>query len=333
MKLSIKNLKPAQAKKFQNYFIRIVATLIIVVIISCSMTIDSVDQPSSITGGQTLNATLHAKVKVDAAQTSKLMIAILVPKMWNARQKATLSFTSETTTGLQKMTVIPVGTPAPQAQGLDWPAKIAAQFAGGGNLINDWEWVAYYSDADYNVVNGPEFKVTVNVSIPTTTDNISFKMGYVIANSTDGLSGSDRYGSAFPGCLRVNGTGDLVDFCNPQLSAIEPRTSLDNDIITINFDAGVTDNDLQNVNDIYLCATGITTTGERLDVCGVSAKTKLVPLGARRFRIDCWPREFFAVPAGKTLQRLEYFFTNASSTIKVGYGGLSDPFLYTFNCN
>ncbi|PZR29996.1 MAG: hypothetical protein DI535_00400 [Citrobacter freundii] len=333
MKLSIKNLKPEQAKKFQNYFIRIVATLIVVVIISCSMTIDSVDQPSSINGGETLNATLHLKIKADAAQTSKLMIAILVPKMWNARQKATLTFTSDKTTGVQKMTAIPVGTPAPQAQGLDWPAKIAAQIGSGGNLINDWEWVAYYSDADYSVANEPEFKATVNVSIPTTTDNISFKMGYVVANSSDGLSGSDRYGSFFPGCLRVNGTGDLIDFCNPQLSSVEPRTALDNDIITLNFDGGVTSNALENAADIYLCAKAITTTGETLDACAATSKTKLTALGARRFRIDLWPREFFTVPAGKTLLRLEYFFTNADGSIKVGYGGLFDPFLYTFNCN
>jgi hypothetical protein len=333
MKFSINNLKPEQARKFQNYFIRIVATLIVVVIISCSMTIDSVDQPTSINGGETLNVTLHLKIKADASQTSKLMIAILVPKMWNARQKATLTFTSEKTTGVQKMTVIPVGTPAPQAQGLDWPAKIAAQIGSGGNLINDWEWVAFYSDADYSVANEPEFKATVNVSIPTTTDNISFKTGYVVANSSDGLSGSDRYSSSFPGCLRVLGTGDLIDFCNPQLSSVEPRTALDNDIITLNFDGGVTSNPLENVSDIYLCAKAITTTGETLDACAATVKTKLTPLGARRFRIDLWPRDFFAVPAGKTLLRLEYFFTNADGSISVGYGGLSDPFLYTFNCN
>lgn len=333
MKFSIKNLRPEQAKKFQNYFIRIVATLIVVVIISCSMTIDSVDQPSSINGGETLNVTLHLKIKADAAQTSKLMIAILVPKMWNARQKASLTFTSDKTTGVQKMTVIPVGTPAPQAQGLDWPAKIAAQIGNGGNLINDWEWVAFYSDVDYSVANEPEFKATVNVSIPTTTDNISFKMGYVVANSSDGLSGSDRYGSYFPDCLTVNGTGDLIDFCNPQLSSVEPRTALDNDIITLNFDGGVISNPLENETNIYLCATAVTTTGETLEVCEQTTKTKLTALGARRFRIDLWPREFFAVPAGKTLKRLEYFFTNADGTKKIGYGGLSDPFLYTFNCN
>lgn len=332
MRSSIKNLKPEQIKKFRNYLIGIMAALVVIVIVSCSMTIESVDQPSTINGGETLQATLRVKITTNQSQTSKFMIAILVPKMWNARQKATLTFTSDITSGPQKMTAIPVGTPAPQAQGLDWPAKLAATIGNGGNLINDWEWVAYYSDADYTIAGNVEVWATVSVSIPTTADNISFKMGYAAANSTDGLSGTDRYGSFFPGCLRVNGTGDLIDFCNPQLSAVEPRTSLDNDIITINFDGGVTANPLDNASEVYLCASGITKDGETLDACAANAKTKLVTLGAGRFRIDLWPREFFAVPAGKTLERLEYFFTNADGSIKVGYGGGTSPFIYTFNC-
>jgi hypothetical protein len=307
-------------------------TLLFVFILGCSMTIESVIQPSTINGGETLLATLNVKVTTNQEQTSKFMVAILVPKMWNARQKATLTFTSDISSGPQKMTAIPVGTPAPQAQGLDWPTKLASTIGNGGNLINDWEWVAYYSDADYTVAGNVEIDAVVSVSIPTTEDNISFKMGYVVANSTDGLSGTDRYGSYFTGCLRVNGTGDLIDFCNPQLSAIEPRTSLDNDIITINFDGGVVANPLGNSNEIYLCASGITDDGEILNACASSEKTKLVSLGASRFRLDCWPREFFAVPAGKTLQRLEYFFTNADGTVKVGYGGGDSPFIYTFNC-
>lgn len=332
MRFSIKNLKPAQAKKFQNYFIRIVATLIVIVIVSCSMTIDSVTQPSEINGGETLQATLKVKITTNTDQTSKLMIAILVPKMWNARQKATLTFVSDITSGVQKMTAVPVGTPAPQGGGLDWPGKLASTIGNGGNLVNDWEWIAYYSDKDYTLGGNVEVGATVSVSIPTTTDNISFKMGYVVANSTDGLSATDRYGSFFPGCLRVNGSGDLIDFCNPQLSAVEPRTALDNDIITINFDAGVTANPLENATDVYLCASGITADGQKLDACAADAKTKLVALGAGRFRIDCWPRDFFTVPAGKTLERLEYFFTNADGSIKIGYGGGPDPFIFTFTC-
>lgn len=333
MKSIIMKLTPGQLRKIQNYFIRIVATVVVAVIISCSMTIDAVEQPSEINGGEVLHATLTANVTTNTDQTSKLMIAILVPKIWNARQKATVTFTSEVSSGIQQMTVIPAGAPAPNGQGLDWPSYLASKIGNGGNLINDWEWVAFYSNSDYTLPGNADVDVEVYVSIPTTEDNISFKMGYAIANSSDGLSESDRYGSFFPGCLRVNGNGDLIDFCNPQLASVEPRTATDNDIITITFDSGVSANDLENSTDVYLCATGVTTTGERLEVCLANDQSKLVSLGAGRFRIDCWPREYFSVPEGKTLSRLEYYFTDASGSIKVGYGGGLDPFLFTFTCN
>ena len=332
MNFKIPTISRERAKKIQNYTIRIVATLLVIIIISCSMTIESVNQPSSINGGETLQATLNVKITTNTSQTSKLMIAILVPKMWNARQRATLTFVSDITSGPQRMTAIPVGTPAPNAQGLDWPAKLAAQIGSGGNLINDWEWVAYYSDADYTLGGNVEVGATVSVSIPTTEDNISFKMGYVVANSTDGLSESDRYGSFFPGCLRVDGPGDLIDFCNPQLAAIDPRSALDNDIITINFDAGVSANALENETDIYFCGKGVTSTGASFELCEATAKTKLTSLGARRFRLDMWPRDFLGVPAGTTLERLEYYFTNADGSVKVGYGGGTAPFIFTFIC-
>lgn len=325
-------MKLIKSKKFRNYFIRIVATAVVIIIISCSMTIDSIVQANSINAGDPLNATLNVRVATNQSQTSRLMIAILVPKVWNARAKATLTFVSDVSTGVQQMTPIAPGVPAPNGNGLDWSTNLATKIGNGGNLINDWEWIAYYSNAAYSLGGNVTVKATVSVSIPTTADNISFKMGYAVANSTDGLSGSDYYGSFFPGCLRVNGSGDLIDFCNPQLSAVEPRIALDNDIITLGFDAGVTSTPLDNNNDIYLCATGITTTGQRISVCTAGAASKTTALGAGRFRIDMWPRQYFSLTDAQKLSKIEYYFTNASGAIKIGYGGGTDPFQFTFSC-
>ncbi len=325
----MKNLTP---KKIANYVVRAIATLVVIVIISCSMTIESVVQPMTVNGGEILPVTLNVKVETNEGQTSKFMVAILVPKMWNAAQKATVTFTSDITNGPQAMTAIPDGTAAPKGNGLNWPNLLAQKIGNGGNLINDWEWVAYYSNADLSVGGNVTVRATVSIKIPVSNDNLSFKMGYVVANSTDGLSGTDRYGTFFPGCVTVNGDGDMIDFCNPQLAGVEPRTSTDNDIITINFDAGVAANPLQNANAVYLCATGITTTGDRLEACRQVDASKLTPLGAGRWRIDIWPRSFFSVSDSQQLTRIEYFFTDADGVTKVGYGGGSDPFLYTFNC-
>ncbi|RYY59865.1 MAG: DUF4961 domain-containing protein [Chitinophagaceae bacterium] len=327
-------MKLLKSKKLRNYFLRFLATAVVVIIISCSMTIDHVDQPSSITAGDPLEVTLTVTVKSNKGQSSRLMIAFLAPKAWNARANAKVTFTSTKSTGTQQMTAIAPGTPCPNAGGLDWAGALTAKVGNGGNLINDWEWVAYYSNSSYSLNDNDEATAWVNISIPTTLDNISFKMAYAVANSTDGL-GSDPqyYGSSSSGlCLEVKGDGDLIDFCNPQLSGVEPRIALDNDIITIGFDAGVSDNPLKDVTELYFCATGITDTGERIEKCTPSPTSKAVSLGAGRFRLDLWPRKYFGITETQKLARLEYFFTNADGSIRVGYGGLSDPFLFTFSC-
>ncbi len=325
-------MKLYKFKKIQNYLVKILATAIVILIISCSMTIDSIVQPSSINGGATLPVTLNVTVTTNQSQTSKFVVAVLVPKLWNVSANTSITFTSDITTGAQPMTVVPAGTPAPNGNGLDWPNYLASKIGNGGNLISDWEWVAFYSNAAFTVGGNVTVHATVSIRMPVSKDNVSFKLGYVVANSTDGLSASDRYGSFFPGCFSVNGTGDLIDFCNPQLATIEPRTSQDNDIITISFDAGVAANSLATATDIYLCATAVTTTGTRIDVCKPSAATKLVSLGAGRWRTDVWPRKLFSLTENQHLDHLEYFFTDAAGNSKVGYGGGVSAFTYTFKC-
>ncbi|NTS42596.1 DUF4961 domain-containing protein [Flavisolibacter sp. BT320] len=310
----------------------VAAFFILAFFISCSMTIDTIEQPMSVKGGEILPVTLNVTIETNEAQTSKFMVAVLVPKVWNARRNTTVTFTSDITSGDQRMSVIPEGTPEPKGSGMDWPTLISTKVGNGGNLINDYEWVAFFSDAAYRVEGNKTVKVQVKIRTRVSDDNLSFKLGYCVANSTDGLSGTDRYGTYFTSCFRVEGSGDLIDFCNPQLASIEPRTSLDNDIITLNFDSKVSDNLLSDVTDIYLCATGITTAGERIDVCLQNAQSKMNPAGVGRFQKDIWPRQFFSLKPAQTLRSLEYYFTDATGTKKVGYGGGADPFPFTFKC-
>ncbi|ANI89643.1 hypothetical protein A9P82_10300 [Arachidicoccus ginsenosidimutans] len=311
-----------------------VGVVIALVVVACSITIDSIDQPDSVNGGETLQSTLHVTISTNAEEdNSKLMVAVLVPKVWNVASNASISFTSSITDGEQKMSVIPAGTAAPQGNGLDWPTLISNKIGHGGNLLPGWEWVAFYSNNAYNVGGNVNVSVTVNIKIKTSQDNISFKLGYVVAESVDGLSDPQYYNAAFPGCFRVFGTGDLIDFCNPQLSTVDPLNSLDNDIVTLSFDGGIIDNALANESNIFLCAKGITTDGDTLEVCRQDSTTKLVADGIKKWRIDIWPRGLFNLSADKQLASLQYYFTDASGNVKVGStGDDSTPFTYTFKC-
>ncbi|RYZ62959.1 MAG: DUF4961 domain-containing protein [Chitinophagaceae bacterium] len=310
----------------------ITAFFFIAFFISCTMTIDTVEQPMMVKGGDILPVTLKVTITTNEARTAKFMVGLLVPKAWNVQKNTTVTFTSTITSGDQPMSVIPAGTPAPNGNGLDWPGLLAAKVGNGGNLINDYEWVAFYSDAAYTVAGNATVRVEVKIRTKVSNDNIAFKLGYCVAQSVDGLNGADYYGTHFTSCFRVEGDGDLVDFCNPQLATIEPRNALDNDIITLNFDSKVSDNALSNTSDVYLCATGITTDGERITTCVQNEQSKLKAMGLGRYQKDIWPRQFFSLKPNQILRSIEYYFTDGSGAIKVGYGGGADPFPFTFKC-
>ena len=319
-------------KKNKKHWWKVVAAIVVIVVASCSTTIDSIVQPSSVNGGETLPVTLNVKIETNTGQTSKLMVAMLVPKVWKASFNTSMTFTSSITTGTQTMTLIPAGTPAPQGNGLDWPTLLNTKIGNGGNLLSDYEWIAYYSDQAYTLDGNVTVYVTVNIQTKVSDNNLSFKLGYVVANSTDGLSGTDRYGTYFPGCFQVNGSGDLIDFCNPQLSTVDPRTAYDNDIITINFDGGVVSTGLDNATKIYLCATGTLTDGSTITKCVQDTTSALTQTGIGKWRIDLWPRTFFGLTGNQHLTKMEYFFTDATGNVKVGYGGGEDAFKFTFSC-
>ncbi|HEY1200524.1 MAG TPA: DUF4961 domain-containing protein [Niastella sp.] len=311
---------------------KIVGALLLLIIASCSITINNVAMPSSVNGGEILPVTLNVTIETNDNQTSNFMVAVLVPKVWKVAQNATITFTSDITSGDQGMSVIPAGSPAPQGGGLDWPTLLANKIGNGGNLLPDYEWVAFYSNTSYSVVANATIHATVSIKIKTSTDNLLFKPGFCVANSTDGLSSSDRYAASFANCFRVNGQGDLIDFCNPQISTVDPRNSLDNDIITVTFDGGVQSTALDNAQQVYLCIAGITATGDSLVVCTQTDGTKMTALGLNKWQKDIWPHKLFNLTNNQHLTGLRYYFTDGAGANKVGYAGGATPFTFTFKC-
>ena len=79
-------------------------------------------------------------------------------------------------------------------------------------------------------------------------------------------------------------------------------------------------------------AKGYLSNGDSIEVCDHSDAMKLESLGLSRWRKDIWPRQLFKLTDEQHLTRLSYFFTDATGSTKVSYGGGSDPFTYTFKC-
>ncbi len=334
------NIKLRGGKSAWNWIWKITGTLIVLVIFACSITINNVTQPASIPGASTLTSTITATIgQVNATQTSALVVGILVPTQWNAANNTTVSFTSTATTGIQPMNLIPTGTPAPTGGGLSWQTDMLNTIGSAGNLINEYEYICFESPQQYTVNNGNNIDVVVTVNIKVSQTNMLFNMAYVVCESTDGLnstansqSPSTYYGTFFPPSLRVTGPGTLLDFIDPQLSVITPGFATDNDIITLPFNSTAVHNSLTNASQVFLCATGYTTTGDSIKVCQQTNASQLQSLGGGNFQKSIWPRGLFGLSASQSLDSIEYVFTDATGSVIVGFNGTSTPFSYTFGC-
>lgn len=323
-----------------RYLYLVLAVAVVVFLTQCGLTAFVIEMPNSGNANQVTTFLLHGGTEsridnnsADPSYSTRLLIGIMVPKSWAARQNAVVSFTSPK--GNETMTLIPNSEIEP-VSGLNWHDAAKKRFGIGPNLVDDFEWLVYRSNRVYTFVNNEDIKIDVKVDCKLGAENMLVKLGFFMGSSRENLrpEDTDYTKFAFTNQFEVkNGTGDLIDFVNPQLSKIEPVKSLDNDIITLTFDAGVTNTSLSNTNDLYLCAKAYSQTNALVgEVCEQTAKTKLSSLGGKRFRIDLWPKGFFNVPAGTTISRIEYYYTDATGNLKVGYGNTAEPFKFSFVC-
>ncbi len=322
--------------KNTRYLYLFIGATVIVCLTQCGLNPFTIQMPASGDAGQVVTFTLHGSTEARVEKppfSTKLLVGIMVPKSWNAKQNAVVSFKSKK--GDETMTLIPDSEIEPNS-GQNWSNAAKKRFGTGPNLFDDFEWISYRSSKVYDFLNYDDIDITVKVECKLGPENMIVKLGFYMGSSTANLRTNDadytKY--SFSNAFEVkNGNGDLIDFVNPQLSKIEPVKSKDNDIVTFTFDAGVTNTSLSNSDDLYLCAKAFSQTDAIIaEVCEQTIKTKLTAIGGKRHRIDLWPRGFFNLPPGTSISRIEYYYTDITGTIKVGYGNTSDPFKFTFQC-
>lgn len=298
--------------------------------------LDGVDQPSAAKAGEEMTITMHNRIDVaDGGRTNvRLIIGFLAPKSWAAAANSTITYTT-TSYGNGKMVQVPSSV---LVGGLSWPAALKNRFGMGGNyMTDDLEWVVFWTDQAYNVPQGVKDKIDVTMVIKPGPENMQFKTGYFLGTSSDGLNdvfGSNNvYKCMFKDCFSItDGQGDIIDFCNPQIAAVTPGVATDNDFLTLSFDPDVVPTALNGVGNIYLCAKGYTSDGHILDACTQTENSKLKSYTGNKSAITIWPRSYFNMQEGQTLEKIEYFFTDATGTVKVGFSNTTAPFVYTFKC-
>lgn len=320
-------------------FLKFVLALAVVVFLAhCGLTQLTVTVPPTANANEVVVFEMHSgaepRIVEPGTYTTQLLAGIMVPKGWNARQNAVVSFTSPKGSGV--MRIIPDSEVEPRS-GLSWHQAAKNMFGIGPNLVDDFEWIIYRSTQAYTFVNNEDISFDVKVEAKMGPENMLVKLGFYVGSFIESLRPEDTDYKKFTFSEEfevVNGEGDLIDFVNPQLSKIEPVKSSDNDIVTFTFDAGVTNTLLENTDDVYLCAKGYDAEGKMVaEVCEQTEKTKLKPTGGKKFQLDTWPRALFELPGGVSLSRIEYYYTDATGTNRVGYGNTSDPFPFTFECD
>jgi len=300
---------------------------------ACVSTIVNIQQPTIVAAGDTAHIVLDIQWKeTNEDHTDRQVIGICVPKSSNAGSNTKMYLVSEI--GESGMSKVPAGATEPSS-GLEWAEAFTKKFGIGPNLIDDMEWIVFWSDIKFFVANQSLVNAKIFINIKTGPDNLMVKPGYAMCEDRDGLSDSNSgyYTSAFGNCLEVNeGEGDVVDFCNPQIGIGEPSNATDNDLITIRYNGLLDETGLKNESEVFLCATAFTSDGETIEVCGSEDIAQLRSIESKRWRIDMWPRKFFNLRDDQTLTRIEYYFVDRTGTFKTGYGNTADPFKFTFKC-
>ncbi|MDB5002504.1 MAG: hypothetical protein JWQ34_729 [Mucilaginibacter sp.] len=315
----------------------------------CYLIINSVNQPASAVVGSTVSITVNATSHTNSSGTAHMIFGILAPKGWNLSKNAKVTYTSSKGNG--NMTLIPAAIINNHAGGLSWAAYMKSFFGLEGNLIDDMEWIPFQSDAIITYANGDLMTVAINIQITNIgADNnpTLVKLAYVIANDVnaftfDGNDGdssptSEYYNEFTTPCFSLTGgTGDLVDFCNPQLTTIDPPKSLDNDIVTLTYNNNIVSTPLgTNAANpaVYICATATTSDGKTLNACTPGPKTMMTQTsaGSGVYQITFWPKALFGATTGQSIVSMTYYITNQAGTIQVGYGNTAAAFTYKFKC-
>lgn len=299
--------------------------------------LEGVDQPTNARPGEDMTITMHTRIDVadGGRSNTRLIIGFLAPKSWQATTNSSITYTT-TSYGNGKM--VPVPSSVEVSNGQTWPVTLKNRFGMGGNFMTDeLEWVVFWTEQTYNVPQGVKENIDVAITIKPGPDNVQFKTGYFVGTSSEGLSdvfGSNNvYKCQFKDCFTVtNEQGDLIDFCNPQIAAVTPGMATEDDLLTVSFDPDVVQTALSGAESIYLCARGYSNGGKVYEACIQTDQSKLKPYTGKKSAITFWPRAYFDMQEGETLAKIEYFFTDASGTVKVGFSNTANPFVYTFKC-
>lgn len=276
-------------------------------------------------------ATFTIDGHIDAAenQTRKFLMAILVPKSWNARENTTVTYTATgKEDGITPFPMSPVDPKlVPKNVDVPWSEVLRAEYGVGNNVLNDMEWVAFSTDKVYTIFEHDKANIKITLKCKTGPKNLRFKPAFFINFAEDDFPANDEHGMKYKKYMSskecfevVEGVGEVTDFCAFHYNKTEPLAALQDDFVTFTFLGDTYENELKKADAVYMEATAYTDSGNMYEVKEKNAKTlmsKEESTISNIFNLTIWPAEYFGIQEGETITRIEYIFTNEEGTLTI----------------
>lgn len=305
------------------------AVAAVAVLTATCMTIDEVIHPEGAQPNSEITIQVKLKFKAETERTSKLAFGILAPKSWNIGANGKLSLTTtyaDLPVNLvtdNPLTLIPANRLNPST-GTPWAASFQSRFGLQDNF-GPMEWVVFESGHVFTAdgSNGganATIDGTVTVKVTTGPENLRVNMAYTYCGEAFGFSAS---GEEYPDndviASKVLEIGDqdndLVDYTVPPAISTTPSVFGFGDIFAINFREQ--NSALKGTDAVYMQAKVIYDGGKEKTVYGVSEQTLMEHLGDDLWQRYIYPLDYFGLPAGTTIERIEVYLTDKTQTAEV----------------
>ncbi|MEO6150612.1 MAG: DUF4961 domain-containing protein [Mucilaginibacter sp.] len=322
-----------------------------------------VSYPTSANAGEVITIKVETSFTPAYVGSGRLIVGFLAPKAWHAGEVGNTVVTYASGKGYydpvgveQPMSLIPADEKPTIADedkevygGLNWSQAMLQKSRFGNNINNpDMEWVVFWSNKTYRINPSDrdeletemKFPVTIIIKNKVGAQNTLVKLGVVI--SATGLNINDKtlnfYAQVFTNCFQVkNGTRPELNYCDPNIVSTFPPQGDENDLVSINYDLTVSRIRFPPEGDgkVYLLANAFTKSAPTVAIPPVGATKKpFVKLDDFKGRIEIWPKAYFGIPNGEQMDRIEYFLTNSTGSVKLGpIPDLTDlPYIYISPC-
>ena len=329
-------------------YILLILFLVGAIMVACVNLISVSYDQDEIDAGEVATFRMNVEIRPIANQSeeTRLVIGFCAPKAWKPRENTTIEYENSQDPGvICKMVLIPTDISPSLAPGLTWENALWNRFGAGPNVLDDMQWVAFWSNENKPVSNGQNMDIKVTIKVQTSEQNLRAKLGFFLNHTHQGMN-SDvlHHGIDWGSCFEVvNGEGEIIDFCDLHPNMNLPGNATKNDIITIKYLGGIMENDpLEGMDDIYLSAIAHTDKGNSYARNSRQDESRMPKEGTfgRTFGLTFWPAGYFGIPDGEEITRIDYFFTDKTGTAQLMEQVTDDdgniigevPFRFIFDC-